>query len=89
MRLENSRKGNHMSNKMKTISKRETVILLGIISVSMVISGIGPYDRVTWYLEVAPVFIGIPLLFFTFKRFPVTPLTYRLLTGLIKIGLKA
>ncbi|MCH8304216.1 MAG: DUF2238 domain-containing protein, partial [Candidatus Marinimicrobia bacterium] len=69
-----------MSNEMKTISKRETVMLLGIISVSMVISGIGPYDRVTWYLEVAPVFIGIPILFFTFKRFPLTPLTYRLLT---------
>ena len=69
-----------MSKDMKTISKRETVILLGIISVSMVISGIGPYDRVTWFLEVAPVFIGIPLLFFTFKRFPLTPLTYRLLT---------
>ena len=69
-----------MSNEMRTISKRETVVLLGIISASMLISGIGPYDRVTWFLEVAPVFIGIPLLFFTFKRFPLTPLTYRLLT---------
>ncbi len=69
-----------MPNEMKTISKRETVVLLGIISASMLISGIGPYDRVTWFLEVAPVFIGIPLLFFTFKRFPLTPLTYRLLT---------
>ena len=69
-----------MPNELKTISKRETVVLLGIISASMVISGIGPYDRVTWYLEVAPVFIGIPILFFTFKRFPLTPLTYRLLT---------
>ena len=69
-----------MSNEMKTISKRETVVLLGIISASMLISGIGPYDRVTWFLEVAPVMIGIPLLFFTFKRFPLTPLTYRLLT---------
>ena len=68
-----------MLNEMRTISKRETAILLGIVSVSMVISGIGPYDRVTWYLEVAPVMIGIPLLFFTFKRFPLTPLTYRLL----------
>ena len=69
-----------MPNEMKTISKRETVVLLGIISASMLISGIGPFDRVTWFLEVAPVFIGIPLLFFTFKRFPLTPLTYRLLT---------
>ena len=69
-----------MSNEMRTISKRETVVLLGIISASILISGIGPYDRVTWFLEVAPVFIGIPLLFFTFKRFPLTPLTYRLLT---------
>ncbi len=69
-----------MSNELKTISKRETVALLGVVLVSMIISVIEPYEMGTWFLEVVPVFIGIPILFFTFKRFPLTPLTYRLLT---------
>ncbi len=30
-------------------------------------------------LEVFPVFIGLPLLFATYRRFPLTPLLYRLL----------
>ena len=69
-----------MSNELKTISKRETVALLGVVLVSMIISVIEPYEMGTWFLEVVPVFIGIPILYFTFKRFPLTPLTYRLLT---------
>ena len=69
-----------MSNDVRTISNREIMILLGVVLSSIVISGIGPYERGTWFLEVVPVLIGIPILFFTFKRFPLTPLTYRLLT---------
>jgi len=69
-----------MPNDIKTISKREITVLLGIVLISMFVSGIGPYERGTWFLEVVPVMIGIPILFFTFKRFPLTPLTYRLLT---------
>ena len=69
-----------MSNELKTISKRETVALLGVVLVSMIISVIEPYEMGTWFLEVVPVLIGIPILYFTFKRFPLTPLTYRLLT---------
>ena len=59
---------------------KELIILLSIIIVSLIFSAIGPYERGTWFLEVVPVLIGIPILFFTFKRFPLTPLTYRLLT---------
>lgn len=69
-----------MSNELKTISKREMVILLSVVLLSMILSGINPYEMGTWFLEVVPVLIGIPILFFTFKRFPLTPLTYRLLT---------
>ena len=59
---------------------KELIILLSIIILSLIFSAIGPYERGTWFLEVVPVLIGIPILFFTFKRFPLTPLTYRLLT---------
>ncbi len=46
---------------------------------ALVISGVGPYDRFTWWLEVAPILIGAPLLVATYRRFPLTNLTYTLL----------
>jgi putative membrane protein len=42
-------------------------------------SGITPVDRTTWILEVAPIFIAVPLLVATARRFPLTPLAYRLI----------
>jgi len=63
----------------KHMSKREKIILLLLGAVSLVLSGIAPHDRVTWLLEVAPVLIVVPILFATGKRFPLTPLAYRLI----------
>lgn len=57
--------------------------LLGLVAVTLpalVVSGIGPYDRLTWWLEVAPVIIVVPLLVATARRFPLTPLLYVLIT---------
>jgi putative membrane protein len=42
-------------------------------------SGIGPADRTTWWLEVFPIFIAVPILLATAHRFPLTPLAYRLI----------
>lgn len=42
-------------------------------------SGVGPKDRFTWWLEVAPVLVAVPVLVRTARRFPLTPLAYRLL----------
>lgn len=42
-------------------------------------SGIDPKDRFTWFLEVAPALIALPILAFTRKRFPLTPLIYVLI----------
>jgi len=58
---------------------REIYILFGIAAVLLALSGIGPTDRATWWLEVGPVFVGIPLLLWLWPRFPFTPLLYRLL----------
>ena len=58
---------------------REPLVLGVLASAAVVISGVEPYDRVTWFLEVLPVVIGIPLLTFTFARYPLTALLYRLL----------
>lgn len=40
------------------------------------ISSISPFDRTTWWLEVAPVLIALPILWATRTRFPLTPLLY-------------
>ena len=46
----------------------------------LVWSGWAPKDRFTWFLEVLPVLIGIPLLYWAKEWFPLTPLLYGLLT---------
>ncbi len=45
----------------------------------MIWSGVHPVERGTWWLEVAPVLIGAPVLVFTFSVFRLSPLLYRLL----------
>src|SRR5688500_13096977 len=60
-------------------SATEPLILLALTSAALVVSGIGPHDRTTWYLEVAPVVIGAAILVPTYRRFPLPPLLYRLL----------
>jgi putative membrane protein len=45
------------------------------------VSGIRPAERKTWLLEVSPVVLGVPILLGTRRRFPLTPLAYRLLWG--------
>ena len=45
----------------------------------LVLSGIRPYEAGTWALEVAPVAIVLPVLWFTHRRFPLTPLLYALI----------
>ena len=50
-----------------------------LATTSLVISGGSPFDRTTWLLEVFPVMIGLPILFATRRRFPLTDLLYVLL----------
>ncbi len=61
---------------------RETRVNLGLLAVvlvAMAVSAVGPYDRATWWLEVAPVLAVLPLLMFTYRRFRLTPLVYWLI----------
>jgi putative membrane protein len=59
--------------------RREVAVLLGVLVVAMLISGIAPKDRLTWLLEEAPVFIGVPFLIATRRSFPLTLLAYQLI----------
>jgi len=55
---------------------------------SLLVSGISPVtDRLTWFLETFPVMIALPVLWFTYSRFTLTIISYRLLAlfGLILI----
>lgn len=42
----------------------------------LVVSGWQPYDRATWWMEVAPVIIVLPLLCLTHRRYPLTTVLY-------------
>lgn len=59
--------------------KNEPLFLLIFVTIALIVSGINPYDRVTWLLEVAPVLLGAAILIPTYNRFPLTPLLYRLI----------
>ncbi|MBU1192676.1 MAG: DUF2238 domain-containing protein [Gammaproteobacteria bacterium] len=52
--------------------------LLGFFAV-LIWSAINPKDGLTWFLEVTPALIALPILVFTRKRFPLTPLVYVLI----------
>ena len=58
---------------------RLPLALAALVAVALVISAIGPTDRLTWWLEVAPVLVAAPLLFATARRFPLTHLVYVLI----------
>jgi len=57
----------------------ELRLLLALTLAALIYSGIAPYDRLTWALEVSWVVVGVPLLIATRRHFPLTPLLYRLL----------
>jgi putative membrane protein len=65
------------------------LVLLGSMVVLLVWSGIQPHDRFTWWLEVAPIFIGVPALILLYPRLRLTPLVYTLIwvhCGILMLG---
>jgi putative membrane protein len=58
---------------------REPLLLLAVVLGALVVSGVDPHDRLTWWLEVAPVLVAVPVLAATWRRFPLTPLACRLI----------
>jgi putative membrane protein len=60
------------------MTSREPAVLFLLSVAALVASGIAPHDRLTWWLEVTPILIAWPLLLWTRRSFPLTPLLYRL-----------
>lgn len=52
-------------------------LLLSVLAL-LAWSGHAPRDRFTWFLEVLPVLLGLPLLLLSYRPFPFTPLVYGL-----------
>ncbi|MBN3559744.1 DUF2238 domain-containing protein [Sphingomonas yabuuchiae] len=65
-----------MSGSRMRLALLSAVWILGLIA-----SGLHPFDRVTWWMEVAPVLVALPLLWGWRRRFPLTGL------ALVLIGL--
>lgn len=59
---------------------REPALLALTMLAAVVITGWAPVaDRMTWFLESVPVMAALPLLLLTYRRFPFTVLSYRLM----------
>ena len=58
---------------------RTAIVLLILAAIALAVSGIGPRERGTWWMEVAPVLIAAPILLLTWRGFRLTPLVYWLI----------
>jgi putative membrane protein len=60
--------------------RRLPVVLLFVVLVAFVVLGWAPKaDRFTWFMENLPLFIGLPALVLTHRKFPLTSLLYVLM----------
>jgi putative membrane protein len=64
---------------MTTSSRNELAVLFVIGAAAFVWSGIAPYDRETWVMEIFPIAFALPVLYLTRKRFPLTRMLYWLI----------
>lgn len=58
---------------------RYLLVAAALIVLALLVSFIDPHDRLTWLMEVMPVLIALPLLAFTYRRFPLTSFLYFLI----------
>ena len=69
-----------MPDSVSPADRKPVLVVASVCLVALLaLSGIQPYDRTTWVLEVFPVFIVLPVLWATHGRFPLTTLLYTLI----------
>ena len=61
--------------------QRSQILVIGsvVLVLLLALSGMRPFDYTTWVLEVFPIFIVLPVLWATYRRFPLTNLLYILI----------
>ncbi|WP_027467806.1 DUF2238 domain-containing protein [Deefgea rivuli] len=61
---------------MEAQSKQLHIALLVVLLMALAVSAWQPYERMTWALEVFPIVIALPVMLWTYKKFPLTDLLY-------------
>ena len=58
--------------------QRPTVLIAANIALLLLLaySGWHPYDRITWIMEVLPIVIALPIMWASYRKFPLTDLLY-------------
>jgi putative membrane protein len=61
--------------------QRSRILAIGsvVLVLLLLLSGMDPFDRTTWVLETFPILIALPVLWATYRRFPLTSLLYILI----------
>ena len=61
--------------------QRSQILVIGsvVLVLLLALSGMRPFDYTTWVLEVFPILIVLPVLWATYRRFPLTNLLYILI----------
>lgn len=62
-----------------TARERKLLCAAALLLALLAWSGVAPYDRLTWLMEVLPVIIALPLMLWTYRRLPLTSLLYILI----------
>jgi putative membrane protein len=52
------------------------IFAAAMLVAGLVITGIRPFNRGTWLMEVLPVMVVLPILCVTYRRYPLTPVLY-------------
>ncbi len=61
---------------MNSLRARYLATAAAAVVALLALSGWDPYDRATWAMEVAPVVVALPVLWLTYRRYPLTTLLY-------------
>lgn len=64
---------------MNATTSRLHLALAAIVLAVLAWSGFRPYDRATWWMEVAPALVALPLMAATYRSFRLTDLLYVLI----------
>jgi putative membrane protein len=57
-------------------SRRALLASAAAVGLVVLLTGLAPHDRRTWWLDVSPVLFSLPILLVAWRRCPLTPLLY-------------
>lgn len=73
---ENWRQARFTGDEVQSRTPRALIWATALVLPVLVWSGWRPYDRITWWMEVLPVLLAWPVMWWTRRRFELTPLLY-------------